>query len=290
MIVFLLVFSLLIIVHEWGHFFAARKSGVKVEEFGLGLGKKLWGKKYGETEFTLNAVPFGGFVRMLGEEESSDDPRSFEQAKLWKRMWITLNGIFMNLIFTVLALFVAFSVGSNPILLSEADLKHYQTQGFVVLSEPDADGKQIIESIHKIKKPLPEAFLFSISETARISQFIFQKVAEIPSEIMKNKKVPDSLAGPVGIAQATHKILPGGIMAILKLAALLSLSLGLMNLLPIPALDGGRFFFQIIEMILSPFGVKMNPKIENYAHVGGFMFLIGLLLVITGNDLLRLFA
>jgi regulator of sigma E protease len=80
--IFIFIFSFLIIVHEFGHFYAARKSGVKVEEFGLGIGPKIYGKKFGETEYTLNLIPFGGFVRMLGEEESSKDSRSFEQAKL----------------------------------------------------------------------------------------------------------------------------------------------------------------------------------------------------------------
>ena len=100
--------------------------------------------------------------------------------------------------------------------------------------------------------------------------------------------MPDSLAGPVGIAQATHNLLPAGFTALLKLTALLSLSLGLMNLLPIPALDGGRFFFQLLELVLKPFQVKLSNNIENYAHMLGFGVLILLLVVITGNDIWRL--
>ena len=100
-IAFLIIFSVLIIVHEFGHYYAAIKSGVKVEEFGLGMGKKLYGYKRGETEFTLNAIPFGGFVRMLGEESSSNDPRSFGNAPLFNRMVITLAGVFMNFVMAI---------------------------------------------------------------------------------------------------------------------------------------------------------------------------------------------
>ena len=105
-LVFLIIFSFLIVIHEFGHFYAAKKSGVKVLEFGLGLGKKLYGKQIGETEFTFNLVPFGGFVRMEGEEENSNDPRSFGKAKLWRRMMITLAGVFMNFVFAIFLYFI----------------------------------------------------------------------------------------------------------------------------------------------------------------------------------------
>lgn len=285
-LVFLLVFSVLIWVHEWGHFFSAKMSGIKVEEFGMGLGKKIWGKKRGETEFTINAIPFGGFVKMLGEEEHSTDPRSFDQAPLLNRMWVTLNGIFMNVLFTILSFSIIFSIGAPPILLSMQEVQVAAEKGIVVLSEED--GQQKILEIKDIKKPFLEAVPFSVSETWRISKTVLGKLKEIPGEIATQKKIPDSLSGPVGIAEATHKILPQGFIAILKLAALLSLSLAIMNLLPIPALDGGRFFFQIIELILLPFGIKIHQKIENIVHGIGYAFLLLLLFVITGNDILRI--
>lgn len=290
LIVFLLVFSVLVVIHEWGHFFAAKKSGVYVEEFGLGLGKKLFGKKIGETEFTLNAIPFGGFVKMLGEEESSADPRSFNRADLWKRMWITLNGIFMNLIFSIVVFTALFSVGSAPIILSEADFKVAEQHGFVESTgETDEEGKSIFK-LKEIQLPVHQAFGYSLTEHWRITKYIFVKLGEVPAEIRKNKKIPDTLSGPVGIAEATHKILPYGFKAILKLAALLSLSLAIMNILPIPALDGGRFLFQIIELILSPFKIKMDANLENQIHMIGFGILITLIIIITGNDIWRLFS
>lgn len=287
-LIFIVIFSILILIHEWGHFITAIKSGVKVEEFGLGFGKKLWKKQVGEVEYSIGAIPFGGYVKMLGEEEESDDPRSFEQASLWKRMAITLAGITMNLIFTIVSLFILFSIGTTPILISKADIARADEQGMVMWSEPDAEGNKSIVALKEIKKSFPESVAFTFSETWRISGAIINKVAEIPREIINNKKLPEGLSGPVGIAEATHKIIPFGFWALLKLTALLSLSLAIMNLLPIPALDGGRFFFQIIELLLKPFKIKLNSKIENYVHMAGFAALMLLILAITWNDIVKL--
>ncbi len=287
-LVFLLIFSVLILVHEFGHFLAARASGVKVEAFALGMGKKLWGKQIGETEYRLNAVPFGGYCQMLGEEESSDDPRSFEKARWGNRVMITLAGIFFNYVFSILALTAMFSVGTSPIFVSQADVDRAEASGVITFSEPAEDGTRTVLSIEKVKKPFPQSFVFAIAETGRISKGIIEKVSEIPGEIIEKHQLPDGLSGPVGIAEATHKILPGGFWALLKLAALLSLSLGVINLLPIPALDGGRFLFQIVELLLMPFGIKLNQKIENYIHYGGYILLMGLIVVVTWNDIARL--
>jgi regulator of sigma E protease len=287
-IVFVLIFSFLILIHEFGHFYTAIKSGVKVLEFGLGFGKKLWKKQVGEVEYSIGAIPFGGYVKMLGEEEKSDDPRSFEQAKLWKRIFISLAGIIMNLIFTIIAFFVLFSIGTTPILISEADIQTADEQGLVTWSQPDENGEKSIVTLGEINKDFPESIIFTFQETWRISGAILDKVAEIPREIIRNKRLPKGLSGPVGIAEATHRIIPYGFWAIVKLTALLSLSLAIMNLLPIPALDGGRVFFQIIELILKPFKVKLNVDIENYIHTAGFAILMLLILVITWNDIIKL--
>ncbi len=299
---FLLIFSTLIIVHEFGHYYAAIKSGVKVEEFGLGMGKKLFGYKRGETEFTLNIIPFGGFVRMLGEEEDSKDPRSFGQADLWKRMVITLAGVFMNFVMAITFLTVLFTVGTDPILVSQADVERAYDRGeiaFTVNGErmtpeeikalEDPAAPVIFEYIKEVKAPFPLSIVLATTETARISWAVLEKAAEIPVELVRNLRVPEGLAGPIGIAEVTHKILPQGFMALVKLTALLSISLAVMNLLPIPALDGGRFVFQIAEFLLKPFGVKPSEKWENYAHMTGFALLMGLLLLITWNDIERLF-
>lgn len=286
LIAFLLIFSVLIVVHEWGHFFTAQKCGVKVLEFSLGFGKKIWTKTHKGVEYALALVPFGGFVRMLGEDESSDDPRSFEQAKLWKRMAITLAGIAMNFVFAVVILTGLFSFGTTPVLISDADVDQAIERGIVVLGEELEDGSRQILEIKEIQKPFPQSFVFAVTETWRISGAVIDKAAEIPGEIISTGKLPDGLAGPVGIAEATHKILPSGIAALLKLAALLSISLAVMNLLPIPALDGGRFLFQLIELVIRR---RVPPKWENSVHIGGFVLLMVLIAAVTWNDIVRIF-
>lgn len=267
-IVFLMVLSFLVFIHEWGHFIAAKKSGVKVEEFAIGLGAKIWSKQVGETLYRLNWLPFGGYVKMLGEEENAEDPRAFNKASLLKRMWITLNGIIVNLIFTILAFTLLFSIGKMvSVEVDGADFKPVpQTQSMSV----------------------GQSFLEAIDQTWIISKLSIQKLAELPQDIINKGKIPDSVSGPVGIAQVTHYVIPNGFWAILRFAAVISLSLGVMNLLPIPALDGGRFLFQLVELILKPFGVKLSDKIEQWVHGVGFLLLIGLILIISGNDVLKI--
>jgi regulator of sigma E protease len=286
-LVFLLVFSALILVHEAGHFFTARWAGVRVLEFGLGFGKKFWKKEKNGVEYSVGVVPFGGYVRMLGEQEESDALDSFEKAKLWKRMAITLAGIFMNFVFAIILLSGLFTIGTTPILISDADVDNAVAQGLIVLGEPDADGNQKILEMLDIQVPFPRSFVFAIQETWRISGAVIEKAAEIPVDIITKGNLPDGLAGPVGIAEATHRIIPAGIAAILKLTALLSISLAVMNLLPLPALDGGRFFFQIIEFIIRR---KVPAKFEMWVHTVGFGLLMLLIVAVTWQDLVRIFS
>jgi regulator of sigma E protease len=302
---FIILFSFLIIIHEAGHFFAARWSGVRVHEFALGMGKKLYGKQFGETEYTLNLIPFGGFVRLEGEDAASDDPRSFSKAPLLNRMIITLGGVFVNFVFAIGALTVLFTIGTNPLLISNQDQQAAFEEGFLGFVDPQTQALYSSENqswsaiseqknlepvfLKEVEKPFPESLWFAISESGRISKSIVEKVAEIPGQVMEKYRLPEGMAGPVGIADITRQVSALGFLALVKLAALLSLSLGVMNLLPIPALDGGRFFFQLIELLLKPFGIKPNEKIENYAHVGGFMILMIFLVAVTIEDIVRIF-
>ncbi len=284
---FLVIFSALILVHEYGHFTTALKSGVKVEEFSLGMGKLLWKKQKGEIQYSIRAVPFGGYVKMLGEETSSDDPRSFGKAKLYKRMIITLAGVFMNFITAILALTILFTIGTNPILITDQDVEQAQAAGLLKLSEEvDENGKRDLIEIHPIQKPFPQSLIFATTETYRISGAVLQKLGEIPVKIIKERRIPEGLTGPVGIAEITHKITPLGFLALLKLFALLSISLGMINLLPIPALDGGRFLFQVVELVTFR---KPPESWENAIHTAGFVLLMALLVAITWNDIVRVF-
>lgn len=300
---------MIILIHEAGHFWAAIKSGVKVEEFGLGLGPKVFKWTRGETDYTINAIPFGGFVKMLGEEDDGgDDPRSFAKAKLWKRMVITLAGVFMNFLSAWLLLVVLFSVGTNPFIVSLEDAKEGFKKGRIAFETDEIShitydsewGKLVLEGwetgepaeeikkmrAKKIQYPWYKSFGPAAYEIWHISKATVIRVGKLPAEILKNKTLPNDLGGPVRIAHVTYDLIPQGLMAILRLVVVISISLGVMNLLPIPALDGGRFLFQIVEFLLLPFKISLSPKIENYIHIAGFMLVMGLILAITWNDLL----
>jgi len=285
--IFIFIFSFLIIVHEFGHFYAARKSGVKVEEFGLGIGPKIYGKKFGETEYTLNLIPFGGFVRMLGEEESSKNPRSFEQAKLWKRMVITLAGVFVNYIIALLLLTILFTIGTNPIFVNRDDISKALKNETISLEKiPNSPRAKIIYK-EQIKKDFPASLFFAATETFRISKALVVKVSDIPGDLIRKQALPEGMMGPVGIAYVVKEVIPQGLNSVVKLVAMLSLSLAVMNLLPIPALDGGRFFMQIIEMIIRR---PIPQKLEGLVNMSGFFLLLGLLVLVTWNDIVSWIA
>jgi regulator of sigma E protease len=288
---FLVIFSVLVVIHEFGHFFAAIKSGVKVEEFGLGLGKRLFTHTRKGVDFTINLIPFGGFVRMLGESETSKDPRSFEQAPLYKRMIITLAGVFMNFVLTIVILAALFMVGTSPFILTQEEQDAAIESGVIMLEKNEAE-EVIGYEIKDVQLAPHKAIAFAFTETARMSGVILDKLAEIPRTIINEKRLPDGLSGPVGIAQISGTVVSNfGIEGALRLMAQLSLSLAIMNLLPIPALDGGRFLFQVIEMFsLLIFKKRPSPKIENYVHVIGFALILGLMLLITVADVGRIFG
>ncbi len=284
---FLLVFSGIVIVHEWGHFAMARACGITVYEFAVGFGKRVFGWKGQDgVEYNLRALPLGGYVQMMEDEAHENDPGSFQSAALWKRMAVTLAGVAMNFVAAMVILTVLFWRGTHPILLSEEDILAAEKSGVVTMTDPDENGKRKILDMQTIQLPLGEAMVFATTETARISVAVVKKVGEIPVSLFKESSLPEGIAGPLGIAEVTHKIMPGGIFALLKLGALLSISLAVFNLLPFPALDGGRFVFQVLEFVM---GKRPNPKWEGALHYAGFAVLMGLIVMVTFNDVVRMF-
>ena len=275
---FIIIFSIIVLVHEFGHFIIARLSGVKVLEFALGMGPRIYSykPKSDDVEYVLNAIPLGGYVRMLGEEEDTTDANSFEKASLWHRIAITIAGIVMNLLLTIAILTVLFTVGTRPFLINDdaKSMNYAMNRGWVTAT---SDGY----TINEIKLPIHKSIPLAITETGRLSAEIVKKVGSIPSEIIQKRAVPEGLSGPVGIADITHKIRPMGFWALVKMTALLSLSLAVMNILPLPALDGGRLFFQLIELITG----KRSNTIEMYVHYAGFILLMLLFVIITANDI-----
>ncbi len=539
-VVFIVVFSVLILIHEAGHFFAAKKAGVKVEEFGMGLPPRLIGFKKGETIYSINWIPFGGFVRMLGEDtttkESRSSERSFANQPLRTQAWIVVAGVVMNLLLSFVLLTIGFLIGIEPLISTQEDfydgiregtvnvepgivvVESNQPYNTVVYNGEDLDvrsfepgdriitdgagepietveewdaivaavnaggeaplvqmdradgsggaeyltselisqtvfaptylprlvyleqadslfsgrlqdgdaiilveGKEVlteedlfatfegVNSVHiqiyrngvgdmEVSVPLPDssplitylepgapaelagilvgdriisingskvltaqqvtertpleaemgaltykiqrgdefleftvepreedgrvgiglsdllpyygnlslypsyvphtligfetvqygwsAPVVAIQEMGRLAKITAVMFGNVLQQFVTGNGVPAGVAGPVGIAQMTFVTVQDGFAAMLRFVALLSLSLGVVNILPIPALDGGKFFFILVQAIT---GKKMNAKYEGLIHAGGFFFLILLIVYITFNDVLNLF-
>ena len=365
-IVFIIVFSVLILIHEFGHFYAARRSGVKVEEFGIGLPprmKGLWQDKMG-TLYSINWIPFGGFVRMFGEDSTDEDMRkkegSFASQNILNRTIIILAGVIMNLLLGFVILAVLFSIGTKPFIVTMEDFKYYRDQGILLaedqvvvagfedwsqadekgLMEGDVivkiddkmitfnqdvidatrekvnqsinilvlraeeelnvsipvnqDGKMgvaIVEApeileVKNISFPIHQAIYEAGYQTGRLSYLTMTMFVQVIFDMVTKAEISRQIAGPVGIAQITHQTTKdGGIMDIFRLLAILTISLGAINVLPIPALDGGRFLSIIFEFVTRR---RPNALWEARIHAFGFVFILLLILAVTYNDIVRL--
>ena len=327
-IVFLLGF--LIFIHEGGHFLAARLFKVKVEEFSIGFGPKLFKKKGKETEYSLSLFPFGGYVRMTGENERSEDPNSFNNAKILNRIFIVAAGAIVNIIFGIIVYFIlSMSSGYNisttvSKILPEAEqnissvkigdkilkiddtnirlksditkaLENY-IPGNEVSILLERDGEEI--SVKAKPTEYQENFYILGVEVALIQgslkdkiYYSFWETIDFVSSIRDSLVMLftgnigiEQMTGPVGISEIVVK--SDGIYNFVYLLCLVSLSLGVTNLLPIPALDGGRLVLLVIEGIR---GKALKEEIELGIQSVGFTLLILFALYVTYNDILRIF-
>lgn len=531
-VAFVLIFSVLVLIHELGHFWAAKRAGIKVEEFGFGLPPRIWGKKKGETIYSINWIPFGGFVRMLGEDSRDkgmlSNKRSFIAQSKWKRIQVVCAGVVMNFLLAFVLLSIGFMVGIEPLIVNSDDLSKAINEGkldlrsgavveeveegsyadelgfkagdvvyaylnpatgvyesdyieyvqdasagiyklrrgkkdvvinaeealdglkmnsvqafpavrvldgvhqwfytdeylyeifderlfsvgqfydalttmdkdefhFMVYTEgleskipmrnikavyydgalienvekgspadkaglkagdvimsvndekigemqslvefsqshknealiytvrspdrgyvnieitPDSNGHigiymtQLVTvsygldgsatfytdslptsvlGIEDVKLPVYEAPVEALKEMGRLSYLTAGMFVNVIKNIFSGGGVPESVAGPVGIASITHIVVQDGLFATLRFMALLSLSLAVVNILPFPALDGGRLLFILIEIII---GRRVNQKWESYIHSIGFILLMLLILIVTYSDITRLF-
>ncbi|MDD2211440.1 MAG: RIP metalloprotease RseP [Clostridia bacterium] len=342
-LVSLIVFGIIIFVHEFGHFILAKLSGIRVEEFSLGMGPQVVGHKKGETLYSLRALPLGGFCKMTGEmmvdDDAPPDPRNFNEKSLWARMAVVVSGSLMNFLLGAMIFALMFSVigvpkdyanfvgdvlpGSaaeivgiqaNDEILSingkplkswseitgiihhsteeklEVELKRNQ-QIFKVTVIPQYDPERQVGLIGIVPRdPLWERMgLFAgigkgFTQTYELTVGMLQQLGLLIS----GQVSADGVTGPVGIIQLIGESARFGWVNVAYLTALISINLGLINLLPIPALDGGRLFFLLIEAVRG--GKKVKPEKENLIHFLGFALLMALMLFITYKDILRLFT
>lgn len=233
-----MILGFLVLIHETGHFLVARLMKVKVNEFAIGFGPKIWRKETKNTTYTLRAIPLGGFVSMVGEAEPSEEEGSFSRLSVPKRFAIVAAGAIVNIIFGLLLCFCVFWIASKD--FSRAIM---------------ATGNIIAVTAQGMKE------LFTSAGTA-VDQFV----------------------GPVGISSIISST--QGILEFLYMMAVISFSLGITNLLPIPALDGGKLLLLIIEAIRKK---PLKEKTEISIQMAGFLLLAMLAIYVTMNDITRIF-
>lgn len=350
-VIFVLVLLVLVLAHEWGHFIVARRCGVRVYEFGFGFPPRivrLWQRA--GTEYTLNWIPLGGFVRLKGENgEHSEDTDSFSHQCAWKRLAILFAGVAMNVVVGY-ALYVAvFAMGadaprelaqhgaiisdervmigrvlrdspavaaglqSGDVLVAVNNVPGYSAQlrqeirdqagkpvsltvlrgeqHITVHATPrDLGGGAVGVGIHlidvaRIRYPLLPALRVAARETVEVSQFIFRSLKQIVRTLAVEGRVEEGVSGPVGIAAVTGQVARAGVVPLLQLMALLSINLAVLNVLPIPALDGGRVLFVVLEKILRR---RTALHMERLAHLVGFALLMTLVLFVTYRDIVAI--
>lgn len=327
----LLVFLLVVMLHEFGHFSIAKLSGIKVNEFSIGMGPKIYQKQKGETFYSLRALPVGGYVAMEGEEENSHDPRAFNNVSIVKRMAVVLAGAFMNFVLAFIAFTLIFSIvgyGSSEIEKvisnSPADKAGIQS-GDLIIKINENKVKDIYDINSIISKNQKEEMDFQINRegnilnvkikpeyseenqmyligiTSKLDHSILKSISlganrtlEMSKLILKSIKMMFSgsfkmeyLSGPVGVVQLIGSESSKGFLNFLQILGLISVNLGVFNLLPIPALDGGKFLFLLIEGLR---GKPIDEKIEQGLSLIGISLLFSLMIYVTiFNDIGRLF-
>lgn len=244
-IVFLLGF--LIGIHETGHFLIAKLCKVKVNEFSIGFGPVIWRKETKETKYALRLIPLGGFVRMEGEEERSDNEGSFSKASVPRRIAIVAAGAIVNIIFALIIYFILSAV--------------------------------IISQNAEIASNFQNTVKLAGSSTAKFATETIEGV----KNLFTGKITKDQLIGPVGISEVVAKT--NGFAEFTYILAVISISLGVTNLIPFPPLDGGKILLLIIEAIRRK-PLKENTEIK--IQLLGFAILIGLSIFVTFNDIVRI--
>ena len=344
LILFILILGSIVFVHEFGHFMMAKLTGVYVYEFAIGMGPKLWSKKGKETEYTLRAIPIGGFCMMAGEDLEDDDlkkvPKNkrLQSKKPWQRFLIMFFGAGNNFIFAILLLFAIGLIwgGSSmePVVTSvlknsaaansgiEAGDRILEINGhsisttddislYLAVADPEeasdikvekendsvktysvqpkkkkVDGQTTYQYGIGMQQEVQHGFLAAIQFTYKKIISIFKQMAVTVGYLFTGGISISQLSGPVGIFSIVGDQSSAGIMNIIYLVAFLSINVGFINLLPLPAFDGGHILFIIIEKIK---GSPVNPETENKIHTIGLFLLMLLMVVITFNDILRLF-
>ena len=346
----ILLFGVLIAIHEFGHFFTAKLLGVKVNEFAIGMGPALWSRQKGETLYALRAFPIGGYCAMEGEDEDTGDPRAFTRQAGWKKVIILCAGSFMNLVLGLaitVVLFLGISQARAPVITEFAD--GFQLRGADGLMEGDrivsvdghgiwvyadvqtylsrngGDGVDLIVERDGKRVTLKDfpmgrydyvyengtyhgfGLIFGqvdeLSVPERIAQgwaqtFDFARIVWLSlGDLVTGRVAVSELSGVIGVVDVVSEVgaesesVAEGVQNVFYFMALIAVNLAVMNMLPIPALDGGRVFFVLLNGLIYAVSRRRIPeRYEGYVHAGAFVLLLVLMAVVALHDVWNIFA
>lgn len=334
-LVAVIVFGVLIFVHEFGHFFVAKLCHVKVNEFAVGMGPTLLHFQKGETKYSLRALPIGGYTAMEGEDGENDDPRAFVNRPRWQRALILLAGGWMNIL-TGFIIILVLLIATNPlasttvaqftegatssnyglqvgdkIVRIDSSPVHINIDIALGLMESDR-GKVDLQveragklvALKSVQFPMTDdgnggkvmlrdfkVYIQPKSVGVVISQAFYWTIAMVKLvwvtilQMFTGRYSVKDLAGPVGTTVAMGQAATQSASTLFNVVAMIAVNLGVVNLFPLPALDGGRLLFVVIEAIRRK---PVSRKYEGYVHLAGFALLMLLMLVVTFNDIVRL--
>lgn len=330
----LLVLTVLVFVHELGHFYAGKKLGFRIDEFAIGMGPVVCSKEKNGTRFAIRALPIGGLCAFHGEDEGVSDPECFNAQPVWKRMIVVLAGPFMNILLAVvLAVIILMTYGeympmindftaeNTPAeaagiqegdIITEIDGKSitYYAECTDCIQQADParievtvrrDGMDVTLTARDIYDPesgsnrlgiyiSPERLRYGLLEAAtnsvRYTCYIVKEMFKVLGGLFTGSVTSDDVAGPVGTISIIGQAVRAGFEVVLRLGVLISINLGIMNILPIPALDGGRFLFMVIEAVR---GKPIPPEKEGMIHMAGLVLLFSLMILLTVMDVRKLF-
>ncbi|MDR5658228.1 RIP metalloprotease RseP [Serpentinicella sp. ANB-PHB4] len=332
-IVAIIVFGLLVFIHELGHFGVAKWVGIKVHEFAIGMGPKIVNFKKGETTYSLRLLPLGGYVRMEGEDEKSNDQRSFNNKPVLHRIGVVIAGPIMNIILGVILFTVIFynitgvptttindiaedspahyvdvqpgdeivSVNNKKIstwdnIVEEINMSQGETINVELLRDNEVITKRITPIISEdtnqymigIYPVTNRSVMLAIENSLKQTRMIITGIFDFfRGLIVRQENVLDDVVGPVGIISLVSEASRAGWIYVTQLAGLISINLAIMNLLPIPALDGSRILFLIVEAFR---GRPIDPEKEGMIHIIGFTLLILMMIMVTYKDITGLFV
>lgn len=327
---FLLVFSVIVLIHELGHFLGARWHGILVKEFSIGMGPRLWSHQGKETLYSLKAFPIGGSVQMEGEQEAVDATNSFSSKKAWQRFTVIFAGPLMNFVLAIVILFgVYYYQGFQTTTIAEvvpdmpastsgilagdriAVIEDNAIQSWNDIVEAidgstvdqltilvEREGSQMTFEVPVVKDPesgrrmvgirpaIERSFGKALEGSFVVTGKLSMAIVEFIPRLISGKESMDNVAGPVGLAVVIGQQASLGLVNLLHFTAFISVNLGIMNLLPFPALDGGRLVFIGYEMI---FRRRANQRFEESLHYIGFMLLMLLMVLVVISDFSRFF-